>query len=156
MKNKLIELIDGLREELSPNAYIKIANAIQSLPDDQPDLLPFEWPVKEGFEVVTRDGRKVVKIEFWKMLDMPVLFAVEEYSEPFTALPDGRTCLSRESECDLFLRRVEKKVLVVEHASENALMAMYSHQRSHIDKWLESNPGAKLYEATLKLINQQS
>lgn len=87
---------------------------INSLPDDQPDLLPFQWPIPDGMEVVTRDGRKVVKIDFWEMLDMPVLFAVDEYSEVFEALPDGKVCLSRQSDLDLFLRRKEKKVWVVE------------------------------------------
>ena len=148
MKNKLIELIDGLREELTPNAYIKISNAVRSLPDDQPYLLPFQWPIPEGYEVVTRDGRKVVKIDFWEMLDMPVLFAVEEYSEPFTALPDGRTCLSRQSECDLFLRRVEKKVWVVDY---NGVLDFYEDKKDAIDHNQTVYDGdAKVYQILVK------
>lgn len=135
-----------------------IQNEVESLPDDQPDLLPFQWPIKEGYEVVTRDGRKVVKIDFWDLLDMPVLFAVEEYSEPFTALPDGRTCLSRQSEYDLFLRRKEKKVWVVEWPDG---YLEYYPTMDHADRriWSRNLPEStdrkhggepKKYEATLK------
>lgn len=136
---------DGIRwhekKYMTQKGAAALKQWIESLPDDQPDLLPFQWPVKEGYEVVTRDGRKVVKIDFWDMLDMPVLFAVEEYSEPFTALPDGRTCLSRQSDIDLFLRRVEKKVWVVE---------WHNGAWSVSDKKPYPNPKANIYEATLK------
>ena len=147
------ELLDALSEIQQKGYRVHQWNEVmswaESLPDDQPDLLPFQWPIPQGMEVVTRDGRKVVKIGFWEMLDMPVLFAVEEYSEPFTALPDGRTCLSRQSDLDLFLRRVEKKVWVVEHKDGVTLTAMPYNQKDLVDKWLDNNQKANLYEATL-------
>lgn len=140
MKNKLIELVDGLREELTPNAYIKISNAVRSLPDDQPDLLPFQWPVKEGYEVVTRDGRKVQVYEFKGALK-PIIGLVEGNGEVDTWPYDGKFA-EYESFSDLFLRRVEKKVWVVDY--NNGKYEVYENRPT------EGVFGSTHYEVTLK------
>lgn len=115
MKNKIIELIDALREELAPNAYIKISNAVQSFSDDKPELLPFEYPVKEGYEVVTRDGRKAEQLTRFDGVsgNSPLCGVIDKVIEFWTE--NGKFLSSGEkSNADLFLRRVEKKVWVVE------------------------------------------
>lgn len=147
MKNKLVELIDALREELAPNAYIKISNAVQSFSDDKQELLPFEYPVKEGYEVVTGDERKVEQLHKFEVeADFPVVGVLDGKIESWTN--DGRYSATGINVIqDLFLRRVEKKVWVVEwNCGTFSLELNYNRAMSmKTDKVFKC-----LYEATLK------
>jgi hypothetical protein len=106
------EFIEWVRRNVSYGIlYEAIINKAKQLPEDgeitgekgEPELLPFEWPVPDGMEVVTRDGRDVtqlVKFEcstifpFWGVLD----------NEVDSWQIDGGTEYDEESTNDLFLR----------------------------------------------------
>lgn len=148
------ELLEKMAEFANKNqgasgAWNSLSFWLSKLPDDQPDLLPFQWPIPDGMEAVSRDGRKVEQLVMMDGITDPLLGVIDGVLHRWNKSGSmGNIHVGN----DLFLRRKDRKVWVVEHKSENALMAMYSNQRSHINKWLESNPGAKLYEATLKQV----
>lgn len=150
MKNKLIELVDGLREELTPNAYIKISNAVHSLPDDQPDVLPFQWPIPDGMEVVTRDGRKVEQLVMFKNVDYKTYYPFMGVCDKKIVSWDKDGTKQGASEYDLFLRRKEKKVWVVASKYDILNIAGIYASKDECIKLIGGSIDFEIYEATLK------
>lgn len=124
-------------------AFDTLADWALSLPDDQPDLLPFQWPIPEGMEVVTRDGRKVEQLTNFeaKEEDFPLIGVLGDRIEGWTldGLYSAGTVDVRN---DLFLRRVEKKVWVVDY--NNGKYEVFENRPT------EGVFGSTHYEATLK------
>lgn len=132
---------------------------------DEPALLPFQWPIPDGMDVVTRDGRKVgqlVKMESGQSDKTKV----EEQLRSLVGVLDGQihTWFSHGNcarcydgtqhsyESDLFLRRKEKKVWVVEwsdaEGNEHSQIFNEINQAFNAKKTL--NLDTPIYEAALK------
>jgi hypothetical protein len=123
---------------------------------EQPDSLPFEFPVKEGYEVVTRDGRKVEQLVMMDGITDPLLGVIDGVLHRWDKSGSmGNIHVGN----DLFLRRKEKKVWVVEWPDGPAgptgyqIFWKFEFDRKYVENL---KPNAIIYEATLKLFNQQS
>lgn len=153
IKEQIVEKMKELGGDTRSTWYKSWDNLKQfilSLPDSQPDEpthLPFQSPIPNGFEVVTRDGREVGQLVSYSGNGFAGI--INGFDGVYTWREDGRDFGQDIREFDLFLRRKEKKVWVVEHSS-GMLSAMPYEERERVDKWLEGTPKAKLYEATLK------
>lgn len=123
---------------------------------EQPDLLPFQWPLPEGMEAVTRDGRKVGQLARFEVVDndyYPVCGALDKEVQQWTI--NGKYYTEGDNDRDLFLRRVEKKVWVVEWKAHNGISG-----KNYFDTINEAeelckrderyHSSATIYEATLK------
>lgn len=147
------ELLEKMAEFANTNqgasgAWNSLSFWLSQLPDDQPDLLPFEYPVKEGYEVVTRDGRKVEQLTRFdaKEEDFPLIGVLGGLVESWTF--DGLyspNASNYNGSSDLFLRRKEKKVWVVEWDNGYTAHGKYP-------SFGEYNGSKAIYEATLKLV----
>lgn len=123
---------------------------VNSLPDDQPDLLPFQWPIPDGMEVCYYNERK-----FYYVLTDVVYHpnASKEYCDVSGIDDLGHLHLYHSN--DLFLRRKEKKVWVVEWKAHNGISG-----KNYFDTINEAqelckrderyHSSATIYEATLK------
>lgn len=112
---------------------------------EQPETMPFQYPVLEGYEIFTRDGRKVEQLVMMDGITDPLLGVIDGVLHRWDKSGSmGNIHVGN----DLFLRRVEKKVWVVEF--EGTWSEIYSNYPA--DK---IDPHNKIYEATLKQINQK-
>lgn len=114
---------------------------------DTPDLLPFQWPVPDGMEVVTRDGIKVEQLRRFEAEneDFPILGVLGGVIEGWTIdglyAPDAS---NNSGSFDLFLRPIERKVWVVEWP-KNKFSAQDSPPIGG-----DAHGAVMIYEATLK------
>lgn len=153
--NTLIGQNTVLNKYIDSEGIDELTNWINSLPDDQPDLLPFEWPVPEGMEVVTRDGRKVEQLVMMDGITDPLLGVIDGVLHRWNKSGSmGNIHVGN----DLFLRRKDRKVWVVEWP--DGYMEYYPTM-DHADHriWSRNLPEStdrkhggepKKYEATLK------
>lgn len=124
-------------------AYINsIPNSHFPLPDDQPDLLPFQWPIPEGMEAVTRDGREVEQLVRFDMKNVYPIFGVINNNVFRWSNKGYFICQENQDKRDLFLRRKEKKVWVVDY--NNGKYEVFENRPT------EGVFGSTHYEVTLK------
>ncbi|UXO94108.1 hypothetical protein Pan5_66 [Pseudanabaena phage Pan5] len=116
---------------------------IHSLPDDKPDLLPFQWPIPDGMDVVTRDGREVEQLKHFDFEGGRIIGVAGD-----TMVTSNKYGINTfgSTHSDLFLRWKEKKVWVVEYDDEIGV-ASYDSLEAAIANTAKGTP---IYEATLK------
>ena len=157
-KKELFAILDKRIKTLMDDPYIDpssradrlkeikvLRNDIESIPDDQPDLLPFQWPIPDGMEVVTRDGRKVEQLVRFENLAYSYVGVIEGEMEVECWIETGEW-FGTGNENDLFLRRKEKKVWVVEYDDEIGVATYDSLEAARAN----TAKGTTIYEATLK------
>lgn len=126
---------------------------IHSLPDDQPDLLPFQYPVPDGYEVVTRDGRKV-QVHKFEGATRPIVGIVVGNTATDNWYEKGMFRHDKETNSDLFLRLKEKS-----HDDKIFISIMedfFNKSYNHSERGIGENPlpeafqRLKTYFTTLK------
>ena len=160
-KEEVIKSLKELAEygNIAPEQAIRdtLTRAIELL-QDEPTRIPFQFPIPNGSEVVTRDGRKVEQLTEFKGL-------IDPYSNyPYIGVVNGMAMMwnlngmekdAEPSSLDLFLRPIERKVWVVEYEWHEGLLTMghfnfLEDAKDSIEKDKEHLKSATIYEATLK------
>jgi len=84
------------------------------LDEPTPETLPFTWPIPDGYEVVTRDGRKVtqlVKFEEVEDVEHYLMGVVDKTVKSFCE--DGRYLADGTHKNDLSLRPIAPEMVTV-------------------------------------------
>ncbi|MBU7576473.1 MAG: hypothetical protein KAF40_00280 [Flavihumibacter sp.] len=151
MKQQILEKM----KELAGNPNTKsgddwndLKDFIESLPDEKPQPKPtrfdFQFPIPNGFEAVTRDGRKVEQLKHFDFQGGRIIGVAGD--NMVTSNKYGINTLGS-TDSDLFLRPIEIKLWVVQWPNG---------ERSVSEENPRNIPTATIFEATLKQINQQS
>lgn len=101
------------KNPMAIDVYHDMRDKIFSLPDYEPTLIQFRYPVPYGYEVVTRDGRKVRQLRKFDAVGHCLAGVVDNELEEWDITGNYFDPPS-ESVSDLFLRLIEKKVWLVE------------------------------------------
>lgn len=148
-KKELLEKIKGI--EASGLRYFPVQDLLEwaeSLPDDEPTTIPFRLPVPDGYEVVTRDGRKVEQLIFFDAIGHCIAGVVEGELEDWDIAGNYFDPPS-EGKNDLFLRPIEKKAWVVEGKDHvGVFFQVLCSSLKDAKNW--AGPDTIIYEATLK------
>jgi len=90
----------------------QILEKIDQLSEPEPDTIPFEWPLPDGYEVVTRDGRKVTQLVKFDCTKKALIGGVLD-GDLFTWYENGSYNNSGESIVDLSLRKIAPEMVTV-------------------------------------------
>lgn len=121
--------------------------------EEKTERINFKFPIPEGYEAVTRDGRKVLNPTCFEGLLQPIIALIEGSDGVDSWNIEGSFLTSKESDADLFLRKKGKKEYIVEYASGHR--SLYDLSLDKLKFWKEANPSGKIYEATLKDITDE-
>lgn len=143
------KLFDYLHNELNTTALQgqmdDIIQIVREM-DKEPTRLPFQFPIPSGFEVVTRDGRKVEQLTEFKGIRQPLIGVLEGNQNTVQAWGLDGKYDDDANQFDLFLLPIERKVWVVEWEGD-----VYAFlDKSDAESMRLGITDATIYEATLK------
>lgn len=156
-KKELLQKINEieLKDISFANAWVELRSFINSIPNDEPTMHPFEWPVPDGYEVVTRDGRKVEQLHKFSGVKFPVIGVMDGRLESWK--DNGSYNGLEDNASDLFLRPIEKKVWVVNYTNSIGVKINVVCNTIRKANEIKANHfNATIYEAILKEVNLEN
>jgi len=112
-KQQLIEWVENNSKSLmSVGLFTQLHRIVSQLSEPEPETIPFEWPVPEGYEVFTRDGRKVTQLVKFDCTKKALIGGVLD-GDLFTWYENGVYNNSGESIIHIFLRKIAPEMVTV-------------------------------------------
>jgi len=113
-KQQLKEWVNELSNlSVSPHAKMEIISKIDQLSEPEPEKIPFQFPVPDGYEAYTREGRKVTQLVKFEGIDSLENIRGVINQGLYSWYSDGRYRKGQDHYLDLLLRKISPEMVTV-------------------------------------------